>query len=80
MSNVVELLTRTKVVNESAIELLEHWLDMVRSGKITTVAIAGLTDESSSITQWSEIDHVQALLGALTILEARVMREVIEFD
>jgi hypothetical protein len=80
MTNIVELKTRTTIVNESCVELLEEWLERARSGEIHTVAIAGLTDQSSSITQWSEIDHVQALLGALRILEARVVRQVVDFD
>ncbi|QIG69482.1 hypothetical protein EVB79_112 [Rhizobium phage RHph_N3_13] len=79
-SNVFELKTRTKIVNESCVELLESWLERAKSGEVQTVAIAGLTDSSSSTTQWSEIDHVQALLGALKILEARIVRQVVEFD
>jgi hypothetical protein len=77
--NVVEFKPREKIVNESAVELLEDFLERVKSGEIDCISIAALTD-GSSVTQWSECDHIQALLGAITILEARLIREVIDFD
>jgi hypothetical protein len=76
--SVVEFKPKIKV-NQSAVELLEEFLERVKSGEIETVAIAALSD-GSSVTQWSECDHVQALLGAITILEARLINRVIEFD
>jgi hypothetical protein len=80
MMNVVEFKPRTKIVNESVVELLEHWLEMAKSGEVDTVAIAGLISDGSSISQASEVGHVQALLGALRILEMRIVREAIEFE
>lgn len=77
--NVLEFKSRPKIVNESAVELLEGFLERVKSGEIDCIAIAALTD-GSSVTQWSECDHIQALLGSITILEARLIREVIDFD
>lgn len=76
--NVLEFKPRVKI-NQSAVELLEDFLERVKSGEIDTVAIAALTD-GSSVTQWSECDHVQALLGAIAILEARLIRNVIQDD
>ena len=76
--SVIEFKPKTKV-NQSAVELLEDFLERAKSGEIDCISIAALTD-GSSVTQWSECDHIQALLGAITILEARLIREVIDFD
>lgn len=78
--SVVEFKPREKIVNESCVSTLEEWLERAKAGDVITVAIAGLTNENSSTTQWSEIDAVSALLGAITILEARIVREVIQGD
>lgn len=78
--NVLEFKSRPKIVNESCVETLQDWLEKAKAGEVVTVAIAGITGDGASLTQWSEIDHVQALLGAITILEAKVVREVIEVD
>lgn len=78
MSNIVELKTRPVIINEKTIELLEQWLEMAKEGFIQNVALAGVTDDFASLTQWSESDNVQTLLGAINILNYKLMKSVLD--
>lgn len=72
MSNIVELKSRPAVVIESVVTRLEEVLAEAREGKITAVAIAGVSSDGSTVQAWSETDDFGKLLGAVTRLQYRI--------
>lgn len=78
MSNIVELKTRSNKANQSCVETLESWLDMAKKGEINQVAISGLSPDHSSYTQYSDIEEVQTMLGAIEILKHKLLVSAVE--
>lgn len=73
MSTVVELKTRSDEVNQSVVETLESALEAAKQGKLVAVAIAGVMPDGSAFTSGSASDCMPGLLGALSIMEHRML-------
>jgi hypothetical protein len=72
VSNLVELKTRPAAISESVVARLEEVLAEARSGKIVSVAIAGVEVDGGIVSAWSETDDFGKLLGAVARLEFRI--------
>ena len=70
---VVELKTRTIELNESVIKMLRDFLEQAERGEIVAAVIAAVTPSGASITEASGSDHLQTLLGAMSILQHRMI-------
>lgn len=73
MADIVPLTTRPQAINARAVELLRDYLGMAERGEIGAVAIAALCSDGASLTLASETDNYQALVGAIAILQYRVI-------
>lgn len=73
MAEVVKLKTYAAQANESAVRVLEEWLEMAKRGEIIAVAIAGLTADRAAMTHISATDPFVALAGAVSILQHRML-------
>jgi hypothetical protein len=74
--SVVELKTRASRINAEAISLLKDHLAKAEAGEIEAVALASVLSDGSCLTTSSANDHFQALLGAISILQHRMIDEV----
>jgi hypothetical protein len=75
MTKLVSLDTRPKQINKETVEILEAYLVKAKSGVIEGVAIAAILPDGSSDTQSSSTDHFQRLIGAVAILQHRMIDE-----
>lgn len=73
MANIVALKTRADQTNEDAISVLKEFLQDAEKGEIVSIAIAAIEPGGSSRTSVSKCDHLQQLLGALAILQFRMI-------
>lgn len=60
-------------VNPVAVETLEMWLEMARSGKVVGVALAGLCADGSSRYAVGGRVGGYGMIGALTVAKAEVL-------
>lgn len=70
---VVELKPFKAVANEQTLAILRDWLDMAERGEIVSVAIAAIGPDGKSFTAASQAEPLQTLLGAVTILQHRML-------
>jgi hypothetical protein len=79
VSTVVELKTRPVEVNENVVETLRHALAQAEAGQIKAVAVVGIMPDMSVMTAASSNDCLPSLVGALAILQHRLLndREVV---
>lgn len=75
---VVPIQTFKSEVRQQVIDHLEAVLARAREGEVTSVAIAATLPDGRSYTGFSESEHVQVLLGAVRILEHKIINELIE--
>lgn len=63
-------------VNAAAVEALERWLEMARSGHLVGVALAGL--DCDGCGRWALSGRVggYSMLGALEVVRAELLDEV----
>lgn len=73
MAEMLSIKTRTMQTNGSAIKVLRAYLEMAEKGEIVGVAIAAVEPGGSCFTQATESDYYQPLLGALSILQWRMI-------
>lgn len=78
MLNVVEFKSTEDLANQSCIELLEDWLERAKSGEVISVAIAGVTSDNNTTSQWSDLTHAALTIGALHFLVARITNNTID--
>jgi hypothetical protein len=77
MDVVMNLLTfptpapKSVEINEDAIAMLEVWLERLRSGETTSVAVAGITSEGYTSTSFAGTP--QELLAAVDMLHHRMI-------
>lgn len=69
MSNVTPFPTRRAVAQQSAVELLEAYLDLAKQGTITSVALAAVTVDRDAAYCYSEPEDALALLGTVRLLD-----------
>lgn len=69
MSNVTPFPTRRVISQESAVALLEAYLDLAKQGAITSVAIAAVTADRDAAYCYSEPEDELALLGTVRLLD-----------
>lgn len=61
---------------KSAIETLEAVLEQAREGRVAGVAIAVVRPNDACNSSHSETNHAPALLGAVTLLNYRLLRYI----
>jgi hypothetical protein len=76
--SVVQLATTRTVANQSTIEKLEEMLELARDGKIICVAVACEAPDGSSWTSHSDLNSAQLMLGALDILKAKILKQIVD--
>lgn len=69
MSNVTPFPTQRYVSQQSAVEVLERYLDLAKQGQITSVAIAAITTDRDAAYCYSEPEDALAMLGAVRLLD-----------
>lgn len=75
MSNLISLQTRGDKINAESVQILKEYLALAESGEIQAVAVAAVRSDSSSQTQSSSTDHFQTLIGAVAVLQHRMIDE-----
>lgn len=75
MSKLVSLQTRGARINAESVAILKEYLAMAEAGEIQAVAVAGVRGDGSTQTQSSSTDHFQTLLGAVAVLQHRMIEE-----
>lgn len=75
MADIVSLKTFAAQTNEATIEILRDYLGQAERGEIVAVAIAAVAPGGASRTQASASDNFQGLLGAMLILQYRMLTE-----
>jgi hypothetical protein len=75
VSNLVSLQTRGNKINAESVQILKDYLALAESGEIQAVAVAAVRADSSSQTQSSSTDHFQTLIGAVAVLQHRMIDE-----
>lgn len=73
--NVVALQTRQQRINAECVAMLRDFLALAEAGDIESVAIAALQPDGTAVTQASDGDHFPAMLGAVAILQHRMITE-----
>lgn len=76
MAEIRELKSRNAQTNEQTIALLRAYLECAEGGEILAVAIAAVEPSGASRTQSSGSEHFQGLLGAVAILQHRMLHTV----
>lgn len=67
--NIVNLPQPSPKVDEDGIALLERWIEMLKSGEITAVAICGISEDGNS-TSYSGAPH--DMIAAVVMLQHRI--------
>ena len=78
MSKPIELVTFQATVNQDIVAMLEQYLDEAKRGEISMLALAGIRPDHSCVTQSSGGERVQSLLGAIVILQNRILNEAMQ--
>lgn len=69
MSNITPFPTRRVVAQQSAVDLLETYLDLAKQGHITSIALAAVTADRDAAYCYSEPEDALALLGTVRLLD-----------
>jgi hypothetical protein len=69
MSNVTPLPTQRVISQQSAVDVLERYLELAKAGQITSVALAAVTLERNAAYCYSEPEDGLAMLGAVRLLD-----------
>jgi hypothetical protein len=77
MTTILQLHT-SEPVGDSAIRVLEYVLDQARRGDVSSASIAVVTREGCAETSWSKLNSRTAMLGAITMLQHDIIREMAE--
>lgn len=75
MADILSLKTFAAQTNEETIAMLREYLAMAERGEIVAAAVAAIEPSGASRSRCSASDHFQGLLGALTILQHRMIDE-----
>lgn len=79
-TKIVELKTRPAKQNAETIRLLKQWLAMAETGELQIIAMAGILSDGASQSCASSSDDIQRLLGAIAILNYRIMSGYVESE
>lgn len=63
-------------VQADTIYLLEKWLADAKAGRFDAVAICGVLKSGEAVTMMAQHNQHPALVGAVTILQQRLLRSV----
>ena len=61
--------------NEETIEMLRKFLSDAMCGRIVAVAVAAIAKDGSSITMSTSSKQIQSLIGAVAVLQYRMIEE-----
>lgn len=73
VADIVSLKTFATQSNEETVAILREYLEMAERGEIVVAAVVGIEPNGASRTQCSASDHFQGLLGAISILQHRMI-------
>ena len=76
MSNIREVEFGRPESNPDVVGLLEEWLSRAKDGKLHAVAIAAVHPDGAVSTDWSAGGRLIGVIGAVAILNHRVMMAV----
>lgn len=62
-----------KTVNMECVDILREWLIAAEAGNVVGIAIAIVEPDGKCVTTSSASNHFQAVLGALSILQHRMI-------
>lgn len=75
-AELVDLRTAREECRASVIETLAEAMDRAVAGNIVAVAIAFVTPDGAINTSRSQSDNVGTLLGAVTLLQGRLLAKI----
>ena len=76
--SIINLVTKQNEISAEAIEMLESALERAKRGEVVAVAIATTNLDGSFTTGHSRSEFIAPLIGALSVLHARLVRQCIE--
>jgi len=71
-SKVIRLVTAKQRMNQSTIEVLEHYLELARKGTVAEIALVAILSDGDFDTVFSPRGHVLPILGAVTALQSKL--------
>lgn len=60
--------------NDKVVKLLEGFLERAKAGELRSIALVGLNPEGS-VSAWHHDNELQALLGAVLVVQHRILSE-----
>jgi predicted xylose isomerase-like sugar epimerase len=76
MAEIVALKTRPDEINEQVVAMARELLADAEAGRINALAYAALRQDGASDTASSATDNFQSLIGAVSILQFRMIEEM----
>lgn len=73
---LVELKPRPLAISGEVVAMLKEYLEMAEKGEIIGLAMAGILPDGSCITSAPSSDHFQRIIGAVAILQHRMLEEM----
>jgi len=75
MSEPIKLVTRPQRRNAEAVDVMKKFAALVNSGKLESIAITGVFHDGSLYTDWTGTDKMSSLMGAVSLLQHRLIDE-----
>lgn len=75
---LVALRTLPQSASAECIAVLEDALERARSGEVIAVALAEARRDGTTASQVSNEEHRPTLIGGVTILQARLTKEILD--
>lgn len=66
--------------NDAVVALLENLLSRAKSGEVVSVAVAGYTADDCMLSSFETGAHTSSTLGAIRLLESRIIDSLRGFD
>jgi hypothetical protein len=76
MAKIAVLKTRPAEINEQVVAMARELLADAEAGRITALAYAALRNDGASDTASSATDNFHGLIGAVSILQFRMIEEM----
>lgn len=76
MAEILSLITERDVCRSSVIETIEKALQQAKDGEILAVGLAVVRPDHAVCTSWSQTDVVGTLLGAVTLLQKKMVDQL----
>lgn len=63
-------------ISQAVIDALDHMMGEARAGRITSLALAGVSPAGSAYTIVTDTDNSPGLIGAVALLQHRILMSV----